>query len=68
MTVEMTLEEAKIVIAVMTYAEGNSLVNSEAIHLALRELRPWRTALLLAFLRAERPTTTPDLSEQVETP
>ncbi len=63
MNVEMTLEEAEILIAVLTFAEGAALVGNPPIGEALKELRPWRSALLMAYLRAEQraalePTTT----------
>lgn len=53
MTVELTPEEAEILIAVLTYAEGAALVENPAITNALHALRPWRSALLRAFLSRE---------------
>lgn len=51
MTVELTLDEAQIVIAVLTYAEGEALIGAPAITEALRALRPWRRSLLISYLR-----------------
>lgn len=44
-------EEAEILIAVLTFAEGAALVENPAIVEALKVLQPWRTALLRAYLR-----------------
>jgi len=52
MTVEMTLSEAEILIACLTYAEGIALIDNPAINEALRALRPWRSALLQTYLHA----------------
>jgi len=51
----MTADEAKLLIAVLTAAD-NELTGP--IALALRDLREWRSALLLAYLREERHAAT----------
>ena len=55
MTVEMTQTEAEIVIAVLHHAENTTAYclhpNDEAIGRALKDLYPWRSALLLAHVR-----------------
>ena len=53
MTVEMSQDEATILIAVLVFAEGAALYEAPAITEALKVLRPWRSALLSAYL-AER--------------
>lgn len=50
MTVELTREEAEILIAVLTYAEGAALVENPAMTEAIYALRPWRSALLRVYL------------------
>jgi hypothetical protein len=49
-TVEMTPFEAEILIAVLTGAEGIFPHTSQALSEALNELRPWRSALMQAYL------------------
>ena len=55
MTVEITPNEAELLIAVLTHAENTTalklLPQDEAIGLALVDLRAWRRALLLAYVR-----------------
>jgi len=51
MTVELTRYEAEILIAVLTFAEGAALMENPAMMEALSVLRPWRSALLAAYLR-----------------
>jgi len=50
-TVELTREEAELLIAVLTYATGAALVENPSIVTALNLLHPWRRALLMAYLR-----------------
>ena len=52
MTVEMTLNEAELLIAILTGAEGAFAVTNPLLVEALKELRPMRSALLQAYLRA----------------
>lgn len=53
MVVELTRDEAEILIAVLTYAEGAALcMMNESITSALKALRPWRSALLGAYIKA----------------
>ena len=56
---DLTPAEAEILIAVLTFAEGAALESQSVIVEALAVLRPWRTALLLAYLREPRPVVTP---------
>jgi hypothetical protein len=51
MTVEMTITEAELLIAILTGAEGAFAVVNPPLVEALDALRPWRTALLQAYLR-----------------
>ena len=51
MTVEMTLPEAELLIALLTGAEGAFAVVNPPLVKALEYLRPWRSALLQAYLR-----------------
>lgn len=51
MTAECTREEAEILIAVLTFAEGAALEMNPAMTEALKVLRPWRSALLQTYLR-----------------
>ena len=51
MTVELTKEEAQILIAVLIFAEGVSAETNPAMVEALKGLRSWRTALMLSFMR-----------------
>lgn len=53
MNVEMTRDEAQILIAVLVFAEGAAMGQAPSIVEALKVLRPWRSALLLSYLRAE---------------
>ena len=50
MTVEMTPYEAEILIAVLLGAEGAFAVVHPPLVEALEVLRPWRSALLQAYL------------------
>lgn len=50
MTVEMTLPEAELLIAILTGAEGAFAVVHPPLVKALEDLRPWRSALLQAYL------------------
>jgi len=52
MTVEINPEEAEILIAVLTFAEGCALKQNPAITEALQALRPWRSTLLATWLRS----------------
>jgi hypothetical protein len=52
MTIELTVPEAEIMIAVLVFAEGAAEGSVPAIAEALKVLRPWRSALLIAYLRA----------------
>lgn len=49
MTVEITPDEAKLLIAVLAAADETL---DGPIALALRDLRPWRSALLSAFMKS----------------
>ena len=51
MTVEMTLVEAELLIAILTGAEGSFAVTNPPLVAALRDLRPLRSALMQAYLR-----------------
>lgn len=51
MTVEMTLPEAELLIAILTGAEGAFAVTSPPLVMALRDLGPLRTALMRTYLR-----------------
>ena len=51
MTVELTLEEAELLISLLTGAEGAFMVANPPLVTALEDLRPWRTALLRTYLR-----------------
>ena len=51
MTVEMTLPEAELLIAILTGAEGAFAVANPPLVAALRDLRAWRTALVQSYLR-----------------
>lgn len=55
MTVELTIAEAELLIAVLAAADQQF---DGAIALALRDLRPWRSALLQAYLRERTGTVT----------
>ena len=52
MTVEMTLNEAELLIAILTGAEGAFAVTNPPLVEALKDLRPMRRALLETYLRA----------------
>jgi len=58
MTVEMTVAEAELLIAILTGAEGAFAVTSRELVLALEDLRPWRTALMRSYLH-QRMATVP---------
>ena len=51
MTVEMTVGEAELLIALLTGAEGAFAVVSPPLVEALNDLRPFRSALLQAYLK-----------------
>lgn len=51
MTVEMTPFEAEVLIAILTGAEAAFAIVNPPLVAALQELRPWRSALLQAYLR-----------------
>ena len=53
MTAEMTLAEAEILIAVLTGAEASFTVTNPPLVEALVVLRPFRSALLRAYLQAK---------------
>lgn len=52
MSVEMTLQEAELLIAVLTFAEGVALAEAPAITAALRDLWAWRSALMGQYVLA----------------
>lgn len=52
MTVELTPYEAEILIAVLTGAEGAFAVANPPLVEALEVLRPWRSVLVQAYIRA----------------
>jgi len=54
MTVELTLHEAELLIAILTGAEGAFAVVQPELVEALKDLRAWRRALLTAYLREAR--------------
>lgn len=69
MTVEMTLEEAKLLIAVLLYAESSAQVlDNDAMTLAIRDLRHWRTALLVAYLRHASAPATNAVGQRTDNP
>jgi hypothetical protein len=51
MTIEITTNEAELLIAILTGAEGAFAVVHPPLVKALEDLRPWRSALLQAYLR-----------------
>lgn len=51
MHVEMTMAEAELLIAILTGAEGAFAVANPPLVLALETLRPWRSALVQAYVR-----------------
>jgi hypothetical protein len=51
MTVELKRSEAEILIALLHWAE-TTILPDQPMALALADLREWRSALLLAYLRA----------------
>lgn len=51
MTVEITLAEAELLIAILTGAEGSFAVTNPPLVEALKDLRPLRSALMQAYLR-----------------
>lgn len=51
MTVEMTRDEAEILIAVLTGAEAAFAIVNPPLVEALNALRPWRSAMFGAYLR-----------------
>ncbi len=53
MTVEMTVAEAEILIAVLTGAEASFAMTNPPLVEALVVLRPFRSALLRAYLQAK---------------
>jgi hypothetical protein len=61
-TVEITPLEAEILIAVLTGAEGIFPYTSPELSEALKELRPWRSALVQAYIR-ERASAISDVAE-----
>lgn len=64
MTVEMTPQEAELLIAILRGAEDAFAGSNEALSLVLADLRTWRSALLLAYMR-ERAATSPATSAPV---
>lgn len=58
MTVELTPAEAELLIAVLQHAENTTAFelhpHDEAMGRALKDLRSWRSALLLAYVRMTR--------------
>lgn len=50
-TVEITLPEAELLIAILTGAEGSFAVTNPPLVRALKDLRPLRSALMQAYLR-----------------
>lgn len=52
MTIEITRDEAEILIAILTGAEGAFAVVSPPLVKALDDLRPFRTKLLQGYLRS----------------
>lgn len=67
MTAELTQEEAEILIAVLTFAENEAEMHNPAMAGALRVLRPWRSALLHAYLRERlNPPVTADAIDPAE--
>jgi len=53
--IELTTTEAKILIAVLVFAEGAALESSPAITEALKDLRGWRRLLLYTYHRSQVP-------------
>ena len=60
MHVELTQEECAVLIAVLTYAEGEALVNSPPMCKAIASLRPMRSALVYLYLRSVADMATKD--------
>jgi hypothetical protein len=52
MTIDVSRDEAVLIIAILTFAEGAAMESNPSIAEALRILRPWRSKLLMAYLRA----------------
>ncbi len=51
MTVELTVAEAELLIALLTGAETSFAMTNPPLVEALQVLRPWRSALMQAYLR-----------------
>lgn len=49
-TIELTQDEAEIVIAVLVYAEGSAALDNPGMAEALRVLQPWRSELLRRYM------------------
>jgi hypothetical protein len=65
MEVQMTAYEAEILIAVLTGAEGAFQVANPPLVEALNELRPWRSALVQAYIK-ERCAAIPEPPLEVQ--
>jgi hypothetical protein len=68
MTVELTPYEAEILIAVLTGAEMEFAITNPALAEALAVLKPWRSSLIGAYIRArcESPLVVPAVEPAVE--
>jgi len=51
MTIELTREEAEILIATLEFTEGVAIILEPAITEALTVLRPWRSKLLETYIQ-----------------
>jgi hypothetical protein len=53
MTIELTQNEAELLIAILTFAEGNALaLQNPAMSVAIADLRHWRSRLMEVYLRS----------------
>lgn len=50
MKVDITTNEAELLIAVLTFSEGAALLLEPGIVEVLKDLRPWRSALLREYV------------------
>ena len=60
MTIELTRDEAKLLIAILTFAEGEAREVNPPLTRAIGDLRTFRSALLVAYLRSHESPVTAD--------
>lgn len=58
MRVELTIEQAEMLIAVLAYAEGCALASRSEMLDAIKALKPARSALVVAYLEAKMSAAT----------